>query len=120
MQGEKAQGEKVPAHAPMRDWGAKPWQRNPKGLTVVKPAKPTHKVTCEVLAGGRIKTKVDKTFTTEADAIAFASTQTQIKEATQFGWVETATLLGDDGCAVLEDMFWCDGSSPTRVTTRPV
>jgi hypothetical protein len=102
----------------------KPWNKHRETLTTVKKDAPTHRVTCEVLKSGRITTAVEKTFTNEADATAFAGVQSAISNtASFFGWVETSTLLGDGddfSSASLSDLFWCDGSSPTRVTTRPV
>lgn len=117
---ETTKGEEVKPTAP--------WAKHRLAtLTTAKKAKPTHRITCEVIKKqGQITTV--QTHDVEGDVAAYAlgTRLSAISEATHnFGWVDMPTLLGGDDVlgfdtTTTEDAFWCDGHSPARVLVRPV
>lgn len=121
-------GESIPeTHADKeRTPGVRPWQKRHEALTTAKKESPTHRVTCEVLSGGRI------TVARTQDAVGLdAATQLSGQfgaigsAATSFGWVDLPTLLPDADSlsfptTTTDAAFWCDGASPARVLVRPL
>lgn len=114
----------IPERAEKETTSIAPWQKHRITTAHIKKTKPTHRVTCEVLnKGGNLNILTVK----EYEVVGFEEA-TKLSErlstissaACGFGWVDVATLLGDEMEGTVEDIFWCDGTAAARVLTRPV